>query len=62
MYETIILLLQNKSKLPPRMLTELNHKSPSHVDGWVMSKYTQDSQNVCTKLLSLPDNAKELNF
>ena len=29
------------------------------MDGWVMSKCTQDSQNVCTKLLSLPDNAKK---
>ena len=27
--------------------------------GWVMSKSTQDSQNVGTKLLSLPDNAKK---
>ena len=31
-------------------------------DGWVMSKCTQDSQKVCTKVLSLPDNAKKLNF
>ena len=33
------------------------------MDGWVMSMCTQDSQKVCTKLLSLPDNAKTpLNF
>ena len=31
-------------------------------DGWIMSNSTQDSQKVCTKLLSLPDNAKKLNF
>ena len=31
-------------------------------DEWVMSKCTQDSQKVSTKLLSLPDNAKKLNF
>ena len=29
------------------------------MDGWVMSKCTQDSQKVCTKLLSLPDNTKK---
>ena len=32
------------------------------MDGWVISKCTQDSQKVCTKLLSLSDNAKKLNF
>ena len=31
-------------------------------DARVMSKCTQDSQKVCTKLLSLPDNARKLNF
>ena len=31
-------------------------------DGWVMSNCTQNSQKVCTKLLSLPDKAKKLNF
>ena len=31
-------------------------------DGWVMSNCPQDSQKVCTKLLSLPDNAKKLKF
>ena len=35
----------------------------SHADGgWVMSNGSQDSQKVCTKLLSLPDNAKKPNF
>ena len=29
------------------------------MDGWVMSNGSQDSQKVCTKLLSLPDNAKK---
>ena len=28
-------------------------------NGWVMSNCSQDSQKVCTKLLSLPDNAKK---
>ena len=31
-------------------------------DGWVMSKCTQDSQKVCTKLLSLPDKAQKTQF
>ena len=31
-------------------------------DGWIMSKCTQDLQKVSTKLLSLPDSAKNLNF
>ena len=35
----------------------MNHKSLMWTDGLVMSECTQDSQNVCTILLSLPDNA-----
>ena len=37
----------------------LHHKCPSRVDRW-MGKVTctQDSQKLCTTLLSLPDNAK----
>ena len=31
-------------------------------DEWVMSKCTQDSQKVCTKLFSLPDNARKTQF
>ena len=36
-------------------------ESPSN-GRWVMFKCTQDSQKVCTKLLSLPDNGQKLNF
>ena len=35
----------------------------SHVNGgWVMFNGSQDSQKVCTKMLSLPDNAKKRDF
>ena len=47
----------------PSNLT-LNHNlRVMWMDGWVMSNCSQDSQNVCTKLLSLPDKAKKkINF
>ena len=38
-------------------MTTLNLKSLSHVDGWM-----GNVQKVCTKLLSLPDNAKKTSF
>ena len=53
---------------PPSLFTfkvgqpTFTHLRIMWTDGWVMSKCTQDSQKVCTKLLSVPDNAKKLNF
>jgi len=42
------------------IVSTLNHKSPSYVDSeWVKSKRTRDLQNICTKLLSPPDNANK---
>ena len=54
--------LWRKTDFSPKLQDKIRNGKPGFEARWVMSKCTQDLQKVCTKLFSLPDNAKKLNF